>query len=88
MLWYQKSRGQWVQFENINTKFFHTHMIFGCKCNIIEGLFLQQNGMWCSNDAILKNEATNLFFSLFQDDKQPKTRMETKGHSSLRYQEP
>ncbi|XP_072066711.1 uncharacterized protein [Arachis hypogaea] len=40
LLWFQKSREQWVKFGDRNTKFFHVHTLVRRKHNKIHGLFL------------------------------------------------
>lgn len=63
LLWYQKSRENWVRFGNRNTKFFHTQTIIRRRRNRITGLDL--NGVWCTDDQILKQEADSFFKNLF-----------------------
>lgn len=38
MLWYQKSRENWVKFGNRNTKFFHTQTVIKRRRNKVTGL--------------------------------------------------
>ena len=41
-LWYKKSRKNWVQFGDRNTKFFHTQTIVRRQRNRIHSLFLER----------------------------------------------
>lgn len=63
MMWYQKSRENWVCFGNKNTKFFHTQTIIRRRRNRIIGLNI--DGSWCTNDNSLKQEALHFFRTLF-----------------------
>lgn len=64
MLWYQKSRENWVKFGNRNTKFFHTQTVIRRRRNKVAGLFI--NDIWCNDDDTLKKEAQSFFKNLFQ----------------------
>lgn len=57
LLWYQKSRENWVRFGNKNTKFFHAQTVVRRRRNKVVGLDLQ--GIWCYDEHILKQEAHN-----------------------------
>lgn len=48
MLWYQKSRENWVHFGDRNTKFFHAQTIVRRKRNKIHGLYVE-DGTWCTD---------------------------------------
>lgn len=64
MLWYQKSRENWVKFGDRNSSFFHAQTIIRRKRNRIHKLQLP-NGI-CSSDAdILQDEAQAFFKNLF-----------------------
>ena len=43
LLWFQKSREQWVKFGDRNTKFFHVQTLVRRKHNKIHGLFLKDD---------------------------------------------
>jgi len=60
ILWYQKSRENWVKLGDRNTSFFHTQTLVRRKRNKLQGLFLE-NGQWNSDDVILQAEAINYF---------------------------
>lgn len=64
LLWYQKSRENWVKFGNKNTKFFHTQTIIRRRRNYVTGLDIR--GIWCTDAEVLKNEAQAFFKYLFQ----------------------
>lgn len=66
MLWYQKSRENWVKFSNKNTKFFHTQTVIRRRRNKVAGLFI--NDIWCTDEETLKREAQSFFKSLFQSN--------------------
>lgn len=71
--WYQKSREQWVKLGDKNTAFsFHAQTIVRRKRNKIHGLNLP-NGIWCSDDATLQEEALKYFKSLFCSTSQTRT---------------
>ncbi|KAF7842623.1 putative ribonuclease H protein At1g65750 family [Senna tora] len=65
MLWFQKSREQWVKHGNKNTKFFHAQTVVRRKRNKIEGLVLS-NGDWCTDEVKLEDEAVEYFTNMFQ----------------------
>jgi len=64
MLWYQKSREQWVKFGDKNTSFFHAQTIIRRKRNRIHRLQLS-NGIWTSDSSILQEEAQKYFKNFF-----------------------
>jgi hypothetical protein len=67
ILWYQKSRDKWIKLGDRNTKFFHATIVMKRKRNKIHDLNLP-NGLWCTNDGILKDEALKFFKHLFGAD--------------------
>lgn len=72
MLWYHKSRENWVKFGNKNTAFFHTQTVIRRKRNKIHGLTLP-DGTWSTDDSILRMEAQNYFQALFCSTNPPYT---------------
>ncbi|XP_024630927.1 uncharacterized protein [Medicago truncatula] len=64
MLWYQKSREQWVKFGDRNNSFFHAQTIIRRKRNIIHRLQLP-NGITTSDSTILQKEAQKYFKNFF-----------------------
>ncbi|GAU41508.1 hypothetical protein TSUD_302460 [Trifolium subterraneum] len=64
MLWFQKSREQWVKLGDKNSSFFHAQTIIRRKRNRIHKLQLP-NGTWSSDSSILQHEAQNYFKNLF-----------------------
>jgi hypothetical protein len=64
MLWYQKSREQWVKFGDKNSSFFHAQTIIRRKRNRIHRLQLP-NGIWTSDSSILQEEAQKYFKNFF-----------------------
>jgi hypothetical protein len=66
MLWYQKSRENWVKYGNRNTKFFHTQSVIRRRRNKISGLNIE--GVWCTDVETLKREASKFFKQLFQSN--------------------
>lgn len=67
--WYQKSREKWVKLGDINTKFFHAQTMVRRKRNKIHALHLP-NGIWCTDDNLLQEEALNFFKNLFYSPSQ------------------
>ncbi|GAU10788.1 hypothetical protein TSUD_424840, partial [Trifolium subterraneum] len=62
--WYQKAREDWIKLGDRNTKFFHTKTVIRRKRNRIHGLHLR-NGIWCTDNDMLQEEAQNYFKHLF-----------------------
>lgn len=63
MLWYQKSRENWVKFGNKNTKFFLAQTVIRRRRNKVS--VLEIDGEWCIDEENLKREALSFFKSLF-----------------------
>ena len=61
MLWFQKSREEWIKLGNKNIKFFHTQI--KRRRNQIFGLFI--DGNWGTDMTLLQNEAKKFFKKLF-----------------------
>lgn len=66
LLWYQQSREKWVKLGNMNTKFFHAQTVIRRRRNKIAGLDI--NGIWCTNEGVLQNEALLYFKQVFQSN--------------------
>ncbi|PNY04054.1 ribonuclease H, partial [Trifolium pratense] len=66
MMWYQKSREKWVKFGNKNTRFFHIQSVIRSRRNKIASL--QIDGIWCSDEEVLRRSALAYFQNLFQQD--------------------
>ncbi|XP_072064306.1 uncharacterized protein [Arachis hypogaea] len=64
LLWYQKSREQWVRCGDRNTKFFHLQTVIRRKRNKIHGLFLE-DGSWATETTTLEMAANSFFQKLF-----------------------
>nr|XP_025670055.1 uncharacterized protein LOC112769805 [Arachis hypogaea] len=64
ILWFQKSREQWVRYGDKNTKFFHMQTIIRRKANKIHGLFVS-DGSWSSDPNLLQQEALSFYKDLF-----------------------
>ncbi|XP_072084637.1 uncharacterized protein [Arachis hypogaea] len=64
LLWYQKSREQWVRCGDRNTKFFHLQTVIRRKRNKIHGLFLE-DGSWTTETTTLEMAANSFFQKLF-----------------------
>ncbi|MBA0834001.1 hypothetical protein Goarm_006400, partial [Gossypium armourianum] len=70
LLWKQKSRCDWLQLEDHNTKFFHTRTVQRRKFNCIMVLCID-NGKWCSNQNILQSEAVGFLEKLYREIPRP-----------------
>lgn len=64
LLWYQKSRDNWIKLGDHKTRFFHPQTVVRRNHNKIHGLNLP-DGLWCIDDDILKVEAIKYFKDLF-----------------------
>lgn len=62
--WFQKSREQWVKLGDRNMAFFHAQTIVRRRRNKVHGLTLP-NGLWCTDQAVLQDEALYFFKTLF-----------------------
>src|ERR1044072_4026269 len=69
LMWYQKSREQWVRFGDRNTNFFHTQTVIRRKRNKIHGMFIG-NGVWSTDEEELEAEAHLFYTNLFYIDMQ------------------
>lgn len=64
MLWYKKSRENWVKFGDKNSSFFHAQTIIRRKKNRIHMLQLP-NGNWSSDADTLQQEEQDFFKKQF-----------------------
>ncbi|XP_057432083.1 uncharacterized protein LOC130724829 [Lotus japonicus] len=64
LLWYQKSREQWVRFGDRNTRFFHAQTVIRRKRNKIHGLVLP-DGTWSTEQVKLVDAAQSFFQGQF-----------------------
>lgn len=62
--WYQKSRENWIKLGDRNTRYFHAKTVIRRKRNRIHGLHLP-NGIWCTENDVLREEALNFYKALF-----------------------
>lgn len=62
--WYKKSCEKWVKLGDRNTKHFHAQTQNRRRRNKIRG-FTLPNGIWCTDDGILQEEALQCFRNLF-----------------------
>ncbi|KAJ4823081.1 hypothetical protein Tsubulata_009607 [Turnera subulata] len=63
VLWYQKSRNQWVQNDDRNTSFFHASTIIRRHWNKVGGLLIGED--WEFDQGRLREHAVSYFSSLF-----------------------
>ncbi|KAK8715387.1 hypothetical protein V6N13_042721 [Hibiscus sabdariffa] len=70
LLWRQKSCSDWIIMGDHNTRYFHRRATCRKQQKRITSLKLS-SGEWCSNVAILREEAANYFHTLFTADEQP-----------------
>ncbi|XP_024632727.1 uncharacterized protein [Medicago truncatula] len=83
MLWYQKSREQWVKLGDKNTAFFHAQTVIRRKWNKIHKLQLP-NGISTSDSNILQEEALKYFKKFFCGSQIPYSRFFNEGrHPAL-----
>ncbi|XP_031120447.1 uncharacterized protein LOC116023586 [Ipomoea triloba] len=66
MLWFQKSRRDWVRDGDRNTRFYHNSALI--RRNRNRTRFLKVEGSWTDDPAILSSHITNFFSSLFCRD--------------------
>lgn len=64
LFWFQKLREEWVKLGDKNTTYFHAQTIIRRKRNKVHDLNLR-NGIWCSDEAVLQQEALLYFQNLF-----------------------
>ncbi|XP_029146874.1 uncharacterized protein [Arachis hypogaea] len=64
LLWYQKSRDQWVRYGDRNTSFFHMQTILRRKSNKVHGL-LVSDGSWSNDPEVLQMEVVHFFKNIF-----------------------
>jgi hypothetical protein len=79
MLWYQKTRENWVKFGDKNSSFFHAQTIIRRKKNRIHRLQLP-NGIWTTDSDILQDEAQKYFKNLFCGEQPNHNRSFIEGH--------
>ncbi|OMO52408.1 reverse transcriptase [Corchorus capsularis] len=63
LLWYQKSRKQWVRDGDRNTRFYHLSTLMRGSRNKIVGL--KVNDVWVTDDEVLKAYALQFYANLF-----------------------
>ena len=64
LLWFHKSREQWVRFGDKNTSLFHAQTLTRRKRNKIKGLHIVGDVL-CTDGELLKQEALSFFKKLF-----------------------
>lgn len=64
LLWFQKSQENWVKFGNKNTKFYHAQTVIHRRRNKVTSL--QIDGIWCTDEDVLKGARAAFFKNLFQ----------------------
>lgn len=67
VLWFQKSRSKWIQFEDCNTKFFHGATAVRRRRNTYD-ILQDSNGNWIGDPNQLEAMVTNYFKTFFTDD--------------------
>ncbi|XP_028761232.1 uncharacterized protein LOC114719845 [Neltuma alba] len=67
LIWYQKSRCQWLKFGDRNSKFFHATTMIRRKKSRVEALQDDQ-GNWISNQHTLRQMAHDFFKNLYSRD--------------------
>lgn len=69
LLWFQKSRTEWLQAGDRNTRFFHLSMLIRRRQNRIDAL-QNQEGVWVSDQVELKNMVLSFYQGLYAADAQ------------------
>lgn len=64
LLWFQKSQENWVKFGNKNPKFYHAQTVIHRRRNKVTSL--QIDGIWCTDEDVLKGARAAFFKNLFQ----------------------
>lgn len=67
IFWFQKSREKWVKFGDRSMRFFHIQTMVRRKRNRIHG-FIVDNGDWCTNTDIMKEECQRFYGQLYATD--------------------
>ncbi|XP_072084360.1 uncharacterized protein [Arachis hypogaea] len=67
LLWFQKSRCNWLKFGDRNTKFFHASTMARRRRNRIEAL-QDDNGNWIHEQTTLERMATSFYSRLYIED--------------------
>ncbi|KAK7245083.1 hypothetical protein RIF29_39916 [Crotalaria pallida] len=67
MLWFQKSRKDWIQGGDRNTKYYHSRTISRRRKNRILSL-QDDSGEWSFDDIANKNRVKTFFINLYTDD--------------------
>lgn len=62
--WKQRSREDWLNLRDRNTKWFHHHATTRNRMNRIDGL-LNDNGVWVSDEREVRVMATSFFYQMF-----------------------
>lgn len=70
LLWKQKSRCDWLNLGDRNTKFFHDRTLRRRKLNRISALHIN-DGDWCYDSDILQEEAISFFQNPYGGDPTP-----------------
>lgn len=69
LLWYQKSRTQWLTEGNLNTKFYHVATLVRRRRNRVAALKVDGSD-WCFEETVLKEHAQSHFEHIYTDDRQ------------------
>ena len=68
LLWFQKSRSNWVQFGDRNTKYFHTTTIIRRRKNRVEAL-RREDGSWSFDAEEIKQMMVHHFHNVYTSDR-------------------
>lgn len=67
LMWFQRSRCNWLKWGDQNTKFFHTSAVIRRKKNTIDGL-KDEGGDWIFDQAAIRNMTRAFYTDLFRKD--------------------
>lgn len=77
ILWYQKSRGRWLEEGDRNTRYYHTKTLTRRRKNRIQ-MLKNSNGEWLEEEDEIVSLFQNFYKNLFQEEKDSRVWMHTR----------
>lgn len=68
LLWFQKSRAEWLRYRDRNTSSFYNRALIRRKRNRIEGFLISDD--WCFEEEVLRRYVNDFFSKLYTIDYQ------------------